>query len=349
MSKTTNAKNNIENLINHGKIFFGNSDDFLVIKRDLERIFSQDISKLKKAIFTYYSSQGLNFENFRKADSFNGLIDILRREEGCLYCLLKELGKSYDFFKENRVDCEILKEKAENTKEINGIILRIDLIGNSKLYDIGGYLRFSSGSFEPLNPYESVEIDIISDIIYQSLKDRRTATNIELQLILPNELFHITFRCKNKKIKMIRRLSLRIDNYAQLEIDAIRYWQRNSQFYIDHKTDRLDNDFIYILDEDGYIDEFQELDSDKHVCLLSNSCLSGNIRDIYDYGVPFAFYSFSRKCNIINNLNFINKQVKDMKDTILKFMRRNAMTHFIYDDYNDLDFLKIEGAEDEYI
>ena len=151
MSKTINAKNNIENLINHGKIFFGNSDDFLVIKRDLERIFSQDISKLKKAIFTYYSSQGLNFENFRKANSFDGLIDILRREEGCLYCLLKELGKSYDFFKENRVDCEILKEKAENTKEINGIILRIDLIGNSKLYDIGGYLRFSSGSFEPLN------------------------------------------------------------------------------------------------------------------------------------------------------------------------------------------------------
>jgi hypothetical protein len=51
--KTINAKNNLENVINHGTMIFGRNDESLIIKKDLRRKY-KEIKEFKKAIFTYY-------------------------------------------------------------------------------------------------------------------------------------------------------------------------------------------------------------------------------------------------------------------------------------------------------
>jgi hypothetical protein len=356
--KTINAKNNLENVINHGTMIFGRNDESLIIKKDLRRKY-KEIKEFKKAIFTYYSIYGTNFDSFRRATTFDELFDILEKEDICLYCLLKELGREYNLLTQE-VDCNELKAKIEanNKQEISGLILRVNWNKIEKNCSIDGYLRFSSESFEPLqNIYEEVIFnqETIKHIIQENLENRKLNRVIELQLILPNELYNknINFQCENQKIKIVKRLLLRVENWNRLDIDAIRYWQRNSQFYRDHKIDIIEDDFIYILDENSYIDEFQELDDDRHICLLSNNCLNSSIREIYDYGVPFVFYSFSQKYNIIKTLDLLNKQVKNIKSTIFRFMKKYKETHFIYDDYYDVGFLKheskVEGTEDDYI
>ena len=154
------------------------------------------------------------------------------------------------------------------------------------------------------------------------------------------------FHVEGKKINILKRLSLRIDNYDKLNLNPIRFWQRNSQFYLDNKEKIFEDDFLYMLGEENHIDEFKEPETKNDIVLLSNSCLNKNIQDIYDGGIPFVFYSSSKDSNV-DKLDFNNEKVKDMKDVILKFMRHNKSTHFIYDDYNDLEFLKIEEAEDD--
>ena len=247
-----------------------------------------------------------------------------------------------------------MKIESINREEISGLILRINWNKIDKTCTIDGYLRFTSESFEPLkNVYEEVVFNYqtVKDIVEENLESRRHARSIELQLILPNELYNtsMNFQCENNKIKIVKRLLLRIENYTQSdEINEIAFWQRNSNFYQNHQEDNVEDDSFHNI-----IEEFQEYDDDKHICLLSNICLNASIKEIYDYGVPIAFYSYSKECEIINNLDFTNKKVKNIKNTIFRFMKKNRETHFIYDDYNDLDFLKleskVEGTEDDYL
>jgi len=324
------------------------------IKTNLKRKY-KEVKEFKKAIFTYYSIYGTNFDSFTRATTFDELFNILEKEEVCLYCLSKELGKEYEFLTQP-INCDELKVKIEsiNREEISGLILRINWNKVDKTCTIDGYLRFTSESFEPLkNVYEEVifSYQTVKDIVEENLESRRHARSIELQLILPNELYDtsMNFQCENNKIKIVKRLLLRIENYTQSdEINEIAFWQRNSNFYQNHQEDNVEDDSFHNI-----IEEFQEYDDDKHICLLSNICLNASIKEIYDYGVPIAFYSYSKECEIINNLDFTNKKVKNIKNTIFRFMKKNRETHFIYDDYNDLDFLKleskVEGTEDDYL
>ena len=362
--KNIYAKNNLENINNYGKIIFGNNDESIAIKNDLKRKY-KEVKEFKKAIFTYYSIYGTNFNSFRKATTFDELFTILEKEETCLYCLSKELGKKYNFLiKTENIDCDKLEEelKVTNKQEINGLILRVNWNKVDKTCSIDGYLRFSSDKFEPLSEiYEEVTFnyETIKNIVQKNLENRSQDNTIELQLILPNELYgkDIDFQCDNEKIDIVKRLLLRIENYNQLKIDAIRYWQRNSIVYANSQSNNLakklkKDSYIHIVNEKSHINEFQKY-NEKHLCLLSNSCLDASIEDIYGCGVPIAFYSYSQKCDIIKNLKFKKKKVKDIKKTIFEFMNKNKSTHFIYDDYNDLDFLKleskVEGTDDDYI
>jgi len=340
----------------------GRDDEFLIIKTNLKRKY-KEVKEFRKTIFKYYSIYGTNFGSFTRATTFDELFNILEKEEVCLYCLLKELGEEYKILTQP-INCDKLKVKIEsiNREEINGLILRINWNKIDKTCTIDGYLRFTSESFEPLNEiYEEVTFnyETIKNIVQENLENRSQDKTIELQLILPNELYgkYIDFQCDNRKVDIVKRLLMRIENYNQLKIDAIRYWQRNSMVYKNSQNNTLakklkKDSCIHIVNEETHIDEFQKY-NEKHLCLLSNSRLDASIKDIYDYGVPIAFYSYSQKCDIIKNLKFKKKKVKDIKNTIFEFMNKNKLTHFIYDDYNDLDFLKheskVEGTEDDYL
>ena len=355
--KTIYAKNNVENLINYGKIIFGTDNELLTIKTNLKRKY-KEVKEFKKAIFTYYSIYGTNFDSFRRATTFDELFNILEKEEVCFYCLSKGLGKEYEFLTQS-INCDELKVKIESTnkEEISGLILRINWNKTDETCTIDGYLRFTSESFESLkNVYEKVifNYQTIKDILKENLGSRRHARSIELQLILPNELYdtRMNFQCEDNKIKIVKRLLLRIENHTQsYEIKEILLWQRNSNFYQNHQEDNVGEDSFH--NNHNNIEEFQEYHDDKHICLLSDICLNSSIKEIYDYGVPIAFYSYSKECEILNNLNFKNKKVKNIKSTIFKFMKKNQKTHFIYDDYYDVDFLKheskVEGTEDDYL
>ena len=355
--KNIHAKNNVENINNYGKIIFGNNDESIAIKNDLKRKY-KEVKEFKKAIFTYYSIFGTNFDSFTRATTFDELFNILEKEEVCFYCLSKELEKEYEFLTQP-IDCDELKVKIEatNKEEINGLILRINWNKIDKTCSIDGFLRFSSESFEPLKSiYDEVIFnhETIKTIVEENLESRRCARSIELQLILPNELYNtsMNFECEDNKIKIVKRLLLRIENHNKLdEIKEIAFWQRNSNFYQNHQEDDIEEDSLHNLDNN--MEEFQEYDDDKHICLLSNSCLNASIKEIYDYGVPIAFYYYGKECEVINNLDFKNKKVKNIKNTIFRFMKKNRETHFIYDDYYDADFLdhesQVEGTDDDYL
>jgi hypothetical protein len=308
--RTTNTKNNFEYFINNGKVYFTNENEFLTIKKQFKQKY-KEINTFKEAIFTYYSIYGTNFDAFKRATTFDELFEILEREESCLFCLIRELGKEYESIIEQEKCNELkLNIESENKQEINGVILRVNWNRIDKYYTIDGFLRFSSGRFEPLNNiYEKVAFnhETVKEIVQENLEHRKYDRAIELQLILPNELYSskIDFQCANRKIKVIKRLLLRIENYNQLDIDAIRYWQRNSNFYQNHQEDNIEEDYVHTLDK-YEIDEFQEYDDDKHICLLSDKCLHIDIKEIYIYGVPIAFYSYSSECKIIDNLDSTN-------------------------------------------
>lgn len=316
------------------------------------------VEELKKAIFSYYPSYGTNVNDFKEASTFDELFDILQREKDYLNCILKEMGKEVD---DLTIDCKNLKLKSESSKEINKIIVRIDsLTNNLKDCQINGYIGFSSESFDAIeNSNEALEFtksnhsQILSDYIDSILHGRSCAKIIELQLLLPNQLFKLNFEIKDKRIRIIKRLLFRIENHEQLEEDEIRFWKRNSDFYHSHKSQKICKDSICSLDENELSDFREDEEIDEHICVISDECLSHSVRDIYKYGITIVLYPYNNSCTIINTIDFKNKPIRNIKNMIFKFMKKNQKTHFIYDDYNDLDFLKqeskVEGTDDDYL
>ncbi len=340
----------LESLTNNTKS--SNNNQNREIYQFLEERY-KTVQELKKAIFSYYPTYGSNIDDFRRADTFDEIFEIFKREEVCLYCILKELKMEYAFFeKYKKTDCEDLKQKSESSKEIDRLIIEIDIENNDlKTSMTGGYIGYSLRTFDRieakvLNLNDENFSEVLFDFIDFILKGRILSRTVEVQLLLPNSLFKLDFQCNHEYIIIVKRLLFRIENYTQLDIPEIKFWKNNSDFYKKIYEEKIDEERVLNLDNNKLSKFRKHRLIDKHICVLSDHCLSESIQEIYKYGVPMVLYSYHNICTIINVINFKEQKIKYIKEIVFSFMDDNKSAHFIYDDYNDLEFLE---KEDDYL
>ena len=345
-----------------------NKQETDALEKKLEEAFDKDIVKFKKAIFSYYSTNGSNIEYLREADSFKELIAILKREEECLYCLLNEMGIEHEILKRYNIsNCEALKERANKTKEVDRLIIKIDNSLGLTRSIINGYIEFTTKDFSPLNQKDEQDftgdnyLNILSQYISKELKGRKLRSSIELQLILPHSLFNKNYQLLEvefyekediyERFSIIKRFAYRIENYFT-DDEKIRYWKRNFDFYENSKSKIMCSDFVYSNSKIAFFNKREC----KHICIISDSSLNNDIQTVLKWGIPILLYP-QGNLEINSRIDWGNESINNVKNIMLAFIDNEIIednaTHFIYDNYYDVDFLKLEskvkGTDDDYI
>jgi len=320
------------------------------------------LEALKKSIFNYYSSRESNFNNFRKADSVEEIFSILLKEKQCLYCILKKLGKESDFLNEvEDTSCAELEEKSINYRKVSKLIVMVkseksdfkkSLIVGYVGYDNGSYLGLDDKPNVNLESEEQCMVEMSLYIAYE-LRDKKLARTVDLELVLPTELIGYNYQKMmiplresnptsiNHKFNILKRLSYRIENHHLIDLyDDILLWEENSKIYEDKKGEPLNDLLVNSLEDKEDIAFFNK--HDKQVGMLSNQSLTSHIDEIVEWGVPLVFYPHM-DYDMMKKILWQQHSVREIKEVLTRFMtneiRGRNSTHFIYDNYYDVDFL----------
>ncbi len=305
------------------------------------------LKALKESLLTFYPRRGSNHYKIRHTDSFKELFSILFNEKECLTCILKQLNFESPLLSEDEtVDCEDLRRKASEENKIDKLIIKVDEDTEKNLVSatISGYYGYSSGAYSPTKTLTGLDLSSEKSLVeipkyIEEVLIGKKARTIELQLILPDVLLPLNYQTEamNTRFDILKRLVRRLNNHHLINIeDEIDYWEENSQLIDEMKKNRVMNH----IDNRGHVSQYNK--HEKNIAMLYNESLSSQIKEMYDWGVPILFYPHNAY-EMIERLNLNDCVVANVKNEMSKFMSDEFLasnaTHFIYDDYNDVDFL----------
>jgi hypothetical protein len=141
----------------------------------------------------------------------------------------------------------------------------------------------------------------------------------------------------NKNLAVLKRLVRPLNNHHLINIeDEIDYWEENSQLIQEMKENTLESH----IDKRGYVSLYNKHES--NIAMFYDESLSSQVKEMYDWGVPILFYPHNGY-EMIERLDLNDCVVANVKNKMSQFMsdefRKSKATHFIYDDYDDVDFL----------
>jgi len=306
------------------------------------------LKALKEKLLTYYPRRASNHNKIRHADNFNELMNILLNERKYLKCILKDLAFDSSLVAEYAtVDCKDLKQKASQENKIDKLIIKVEESTDKGLDSatISGYYGYTSGGYSPIKTVSDLDLSGEKSLIeipkyIDEVLIGKKARTIELQLILPDVLLSLNYQTEemNSRFVLLKRLVRRLNNHHLLDIeDEIDYWEENSQLIQELKNDSVVNH----IDNGGCVSLFNK-HSEKKIAMLYNESLSSQIKEVYDWGVPILFYPHS-SYEMLDKLELNGCVVANFKNKMSAFMTNEFLednaTHFIYDDYYDVDFL----------
>jgi len=305
------------------------------------------LKALKEKLLTYYPRRASNHNKIRHADNFNELMNILLNERKYLKCILKEFGVDSSIVNEYAtVDCQELKQKASQENKIDKLIIKVEESTDKGLDSatISGYYGYTSGGYSPTKTVSDLDLSGKKSLIeipkyIDEVLIGKKARTIELQLILPDVLLPLDYQTEemNSRFVLLKRLVRRLNNHHLLNIeDEIDYWEENSQLIQELK----DNIVEKHIDNRGCVSLYNK--DEKNIAMLYNESLSSQIKEVYDWGVPILFYPHS-SYEMLDKLELNGCVVANFKNKMSAFMTNEFLednaTHFIYDDYYDVDFL----------
>jgi len=306
------------------------------------------LKALKEKLLTYYPRRASNHNKIRHADNFNELMNILLNERKYLKCILKELEFDSSIVNEYAtVDCKDLKQKASQENKIDKLIIKVEESTDKGLDSatISGYYGYTLGGYSPIKTVSDLDLSGEKSLIeipkyIDEVLIGKKARTIELQLILSDVLLSLNYQTEemNSRFVLLKRLVRRLNNHHLLDIeDEIDYWEENSQLIQELKNDSVVNH----IDNGGCVSLFNK-HSEKKIAMLYNESLSSQIKEVYDWGVPILFYPHS-SYEMLDKLELNGCVVANFKNKMSAFMTNEFLednaTHFIYDDYYDVDFL----------
>ena len=324
------------------KIIIGHNKEINELTNFLKE--NHTLKTLKEKLLTYYPRRASNHNKIRHTDNFSELMNILLNERKYLKCILKEFDFESSIVNEHTtVDCQELKQKVSLENKIDKLIIKVEESTEKGLDSatISGYYGYTSGEYSPTKTVSDLDLSGEKSLIeipkyIDEVLIGKKARNIELQLILPDVLLPLDYQTEemNSRFVLLKRLVRRLNNHHLLGIeDEIDYWEENSQLIKKLK----DNIAEKHIDNRGCVSLYNK--HEQNIAMLYNESLSSQIKEVYDWGVPILFYPHEN----MNELKLEDCVVADFKNKMSAFMTNEFVkgnaTHFIYDDYYDVDFL----------
>ena len=340
--------------------------------KDLLTNYLHNPTPLKEAMLDYIPMDSFQYDSILDAYLFDELFDILLKEMdgGYLYCVLHGLGieeRYIEAFGDSR-KCK------KNSRSISRVLLLVEPDSNKGIlacnidiwYLIGvehrHYKNLKNVNFKEREAYEGR----LSTILAKIKKEKRCSQSIEMQLIIPNELFDSKYDFKNLKIKFESDgfldsieeswstyfdISTKFFNrYKFFSIDhqSIIWWKEKSKRYNSLVLEGL-NPSIRCFDEREVNPFKSSLHRDKQFFFSNKSLLEkGYINKILEIGYPFVVCPQQGEHDI-GMMNIEDRPVRKIKSELfIQFNKINSTIHYIHDDAYDTQQLILakDGKDD---
>jgi len=326
------------------------------IKQILKKYYS-NVEEFREAILDYYPSESENFDKIKNSNTIDELFVVLLKDKWCLYCLLEVLEKPHNLEKFSDTDCSKKREQVLKTRKIETVILKFEENKYRNGYTIHGWLKPDSGSYRNMSVLYNVKFDNneykvdLSEYLVRELRGKTLPTPIQLQLILPIELFKVEFKTLKIKLDRSEKEFNRVFDITTRFLDNLKIysipnlntnWKNNSQCYRDNLLEMMGKEFLFHIDNIRIKNMLDCFNNNNKISILSNYSLlnKDTLEEMLDYGLSFTLCPQNEEYDIVNTISFNDEAVTRMKQIIFNFIREirdNSSIHYIHDDYYDYD------------
>jgi len=313
------------------KIILGNNKEINEV-RDILKESYPTLKDFRAKVVQYYGQRIPKYQQILDSNNYSEIINIiLKNNEKCLFCILKELNIETSLLDEEKfsdINCMELKID-EDSRIIKKIVLRISLIKGDKSECLVECWLINDNDISVKSDRWDIDfsknnVDKLSEEISKILENRKVDLPIDMDLILADELFSIDFRALKVSLNeanpesYLFRITTRLLSRDEKAFNKnlIISWDSKSIEYSRKSIERIE-DNIYPIDTSiqrkllGHC--FRR---NKSIIISRHNILTEYYLEmIKTNGIPVVLSPFSNK-PIDVNFNWKNGKIKDLKELV---------------------------------